>query len=110
MVCPGKAQAHLPLLPILHVCLEGDSCIYSTSGDTFVFTLLKEDKERAIQSCKVNIADSVLWFFAESTFPLCIAIGECRLPNQNPFCIFWNNSNNNNRGAQLPVQKISSFG
>lgn len=46
---PGKAQTHLPLLPIFHVCLEeGDSCIYSTSGDTFVFTLHKEDKERAI--------------------------------------------------------------
>ena len=61
MVCPGKEQAHLPLLPIFHVCLEeGDSCIYSTSGDTFVFTLLKEDREHAIQSCEVNIADSVL--------------------------------------------------
>lgn len=38
-----------------------------------------------------------------------IAIGECQLPNQNPFFIFWNNSLY--RGAWLLVWKIpSSFG
>lgn len=48
MVCLGEAQTYLLLLPIFHISLEGDSCIYSTPGDTFVFTLFKEDKESAI--------------------------------------------------------------
>lgn len=47
MVCPSKAQTYLPF-HLLHPLEEGDSCIYSAQRNSFVFTLLKEDKEHAI--------------------------------------------------------------
>lgn len=47
MVCPSKTQTYLPF-HLLHPLEEGDSCIYSAQRNSFVFTLLKEDKEHAI--------------------------------------------------------------